>query len=207
MKVQTQRGQAHARFKAQSKAQAEDEARDDSHAPARAHVQAQSQDPAHGHVPIQSPSQNQCYAHAHIRPTIQPHAHTKMQSHPARYIRLFKLADETVTPVPQENVVHDNLGVGGEKEFSRRGGMDDEPRNDGVKGQTPPPPVFQNINRNYQPRRVSNAYMLQYLIQSGVDYFLCRPKDEDVPKELSARIMKYREEEKQLKRYNTEQHL
>lgn len=118
----------------------------------------------------------------------------------------FKFDDETVTPASEEAAVQDNYGIGGEKDFARRGGLDDDLGNGGLNGQNHPP-VFQNRSRNYQPRRLSNAYMLQYLRKSDLHYLLTPTSESDVPKELSARIMKEREEEEQRKRDNVERHL
>lgn len=140
--------------------------------------------------------------HAFIRPDIDT-----SDTEPKKASQWFKFDDETVSLATEEAAVHDNYGVGGEKDFAKRGGMDDELGNGGVNGQTPPPNVFQNRNRNYQPRRFSNAYMLQYLRKSDVHYLLSSPSQNDVPSELAARIKKEREEEEQRKRDNTEQHL
>lgn len=143
--------------------------------------------------------------HVFIRPEIDV-----SDNGPLKASQWFKFDDETVTSASEENAVQDNFGVGGEKDFSgKRGpGMDDEVTNGGVNGgQTPPPSVFQSRNRNYQAKRFSNAYMLQYLRKSDIPYLLKSKSDADVPNELGARIIKEREEEEQRKRERAEQHL
>lgn len=139
--------------------------------------------------------------HAFIRPEIGVNP-TETKKSP----QWFKFDDETVTPASEESAVQENYGIGGEKDFARRGGFDDDLGNGGLNGQNHPP-VFQNRPRNYQPRRLSNAYMLQYLRKSDLHYLLTPAKESDVPKELAARITKEREEEEQRKRDNVERHL
>lgn len=139
--------------------------------------------------------------HAFIRPEIVTSGGEDKKSS-----QWYKFDDETVSRATEEAAVHDNFGVGGEKEFAKRG-IDDELGNGGLNGQTNPPSVFHNRGRNYQPRRFSNAYMLQYLRKSDVPYLLSPPKEGDVPEELAGRIQREREEEEQRKRDNTEQHL
>lgn len=139
--------------------------------------------------------------HAFIRPEVD--LNPTENKKPAQW---FKFDDETVTPASEEAAVQDNYGIGGEKDFTRRGGLDDDLGNGGLNGPNHPS-VFQNRPRNYQPRRLSNAYMLQYLKKSDLHYLLTPAKESDVPKELAARIMKEREEEEQRKRDNVERHL
>lgn len=141
--------------------------------------------------------------HVFIRPDIDI-----SDTEPKKINHWFKFDDETVSQASEEAAVIDNFGVGGEKEFGKRvSGMDDDLGNGGLNGQIPPPNVFQTRNRNYQTRRFSNAYMLQYLRKSGVPYLLKSQDESDVPRELAARIKKEREEEEQKKRERTDQHL
>lgn len=140
--------------------------------------------------------------HAFIRPSID----TGNDEGKKQMNQWYKFDDETVTPAYEEAAVQENFGVGGDRDFGKRG-IDDELGNGGLNGQTNPPNVFPNRGRNYQPRRFSNAYMLQYLRKSDVHYLLAPRKKEDVPPALGARIEKEREEEEQRKRDNTEKHL
>lgn len=143
--------------------------------------------------------------HAFIRPEID--VSTEGSKKPPHWL---KFDDETVSPAAEEAAIQENFGVGGERDLAgKRGtGMEDDLGNGGINGgQTPPPSVFQARNRNYQSRRFSNAYMLQYLRKSDVPYLL-KPQDHsDVPKELADCITKEREEEEQRKRDKMEQHL
>lgn len=142
--------------------------------------------------------------HVFIRPDIDVG-----DTGPKKASQWYKFDDETVSLATEEAAVIDNFGVGGEKDFTakRVSGIDDDLGNGGLNGQIPPPSVFQTRNRNYQTRRFSNAYMLQYLRKSEAPYLL-KPQDElDVPKELAARIRKERVEEEQKKKERTDQHL
>lgn len=138
--------------------------------------------------------------HAFIRPKVDLSDSDKKK--PSNW---FKFDDETVTPASEEAAVHDNYGVGGEKDL-KRSTLEEEPGNGGLNGQNHPP-IIQNRHRNYQPRRLSNAYMLQYLRKSDLHYLLSPIDEKDVPQELAAHILKEREEEEQRKRDNTERHL
>lgn len=141
--------------------------------------------------------------HAYIRPEVDTIENSNRK--PSQW---YKFDDETVTPATEEAAVQENFGFGGEIDLKRRvgGGLEDDLGNGGINGQNHPP-VFPNRPRNYQPRRLSNAYMLQYLRKSDLHYLLTPTDEKDVPKELAARILKEREEEEQRKRDNTERHL
>lgn len=143
--------------------------------------------------------------HVFIRPDINVG-----EPNPKKPDQWYKFDDELVTQVSEEAAIRDNFGVGGERDLQgRRGpGIDDDIGNGGMNGgQTPPPSVFQSRNRNYQTRRFSNAYMLQYLRKSDVPYLLKQKDESDVPKELAARITREVEEEQQRMRDMKEQHL
>lgn len=142
--------------------------------------------------------------HVFIRPDIDV-----SNTEPRKVNQWYKFDDETVIQASEEAAVMENYGVGGEKDFAgkRVPGMDDDLGNGGLNGQIPPPTVFQTRNRNYQTRRFSNAYMLQYLRKSEVPYLLKSQDKSDIPRELAARIKKDCEEEEQKKRERTDQHL
>ncbi|PXF48866.1 Ubiquitin carboxyl-terminal hydrolase 13 [Gracilariopsis chorda] len=141
--------------------------------------------------------------HAFIRPSIDvSDAETKK---PAPW---YKFDDETVQAATEEQAVQDNYGMGGERDLpKRRLGLEEDLS--AVNGaQNPPANLFSQTRRtNYQTRRCSNAYMLQYLRKEDVPYLLKPPQDNDVPKALAAKIEKEREEEAKRQRDKAEQHL
>lgn len=141
--------------------------------------------------------------HAFIRPTIDISG-----DEPKKPVQWFKFDDETVTAATREQAVQDNFGVGGDRDISkRRQGLDDDLS--GVNGaQNPPSNVYSQARRtNYQTRRCSNAYMLQYLRKSDVPLLLKLPQESDVPEALAAKIEKEREEEARRQKEKAEQHL
>ncbi|KAI0560718.1 hypothetical protein FGB62_103g02 [Gracilaria domingensis] len=141
--------------------------------------------------------------HAFIRPYIDVNNNDTKK--PGQW---FKFDDETVQAATEEQAVQDNFGMGGERDLpKRRSGMDDDLT--GVNGgQNPPHNVFPQTRRsNYQTRRCSNAYMLQYLRKSEVPYLLKPPQASDVPKALAAKIEKEREEDAKRQQEKAEQHL
>ena len=139
--------------------------------------------------------------HAYIRPEIDVSG-----KDPKKPSHWFKFDDENVSRASEEAAIQDNFGFGGEHNSQKRGpGLDDDLN--GVHDQTPPPAVFQTRPRNYQARRFSNAYMLQYLRKSEVPYLLKKASIADVPGELVAKIKKERKEEEQRGRDNKDQHL
>lgn len=142
--------------------------------------------------------------HVFIRPEI-----TIPEGQPKKPDHWYKFDDEVVIEATEEAAIQDNFGFGGDRDVpGKRGpGIDDDLGNGGINGGQPPPSVFQSRNRNYQTRRFSNAYMLQYLRKSDVPYLLKAQDPSDVPKELAARITKELEEEEQRKRDIKEQHL
>lgn len=139
--------------------------------------------------------------HAFIRPHVDISGNEKKKAS-----QWFKFDDENVAHASEESAVQENFGVGGgDKDIPPgRRGMDNSLN--GVNGQTPPTP-FQTRNRNYQARRFSNAYMLQYLRKGDIQRLLKPPSEEDVPKELSARIEKERLVDEKRKKERAEQHL
>lgn len=156
-------------------------------------------------VLVHSGDVNGGHYHVFIRPDID-----LSDDAPRKPSQWFKFDDEAVTLATENAAVADNFGVGGEKDIHRRGpGLEDDLSNGGVNGgQTLPPNVFQTRSRQItQSKRLSNAYMLQYLRKSDIPYLLKPQSESDVPKELSARINKEREEEEQRKRDLTQQHL
>lgn len=140
--------------------------------------------------------------HVFIRPEIP--IDENGQEKPSQWL---KFDDEAVTRATEEHAVQDNFGVGGEKDHQKRSGIDDDLNNTGLNGGQLPPSVLPTRNRNYQSRRFSNAYMLQYLRKSEVPYLLEGASESDVPESLAARITKEREIEDQRKKERAEQHL
>ncbi|CAN8063701.1 unnamed protein product [Agarophyton chilense] len=141
--------------------------------------------------------------HAFIRPYIDVSANET--KNPGQW---FKFDDETVQAASEEQAVQDNFGMGGERDSpKRRPGLDDDLT--GINGgQNPTPNVFPQTRRsNYQTRRCSNAYMLQYLRKSEVPFLLKPPQASDVPKALAAKIEKEREEDAKRQQEKAEQHL
>lgn len=125
----------------------------------------------------------------------------------------FKFDDDMVIGATEDMAVADNFGSGGEKDLMLNRGADDmlnESNNGDLNGtQTPPPSVYnqQTRVRNYTARRLSNAYMLQYVRKDKAETLLLPPKADDVPKVLSTRIISEQEEEERAKRERAEQHL
>lgn len=119
----------------------------------------------------------------------------------------YKFDDDLVQIASEESAVQDNFGNGGER------GMEDPLSTIGNNGdlngtQTPPPSAFaQSRTRNYQARRLSNAYMLQYIRKDQAEELLVPPRDNDVPEELAKRIIAEQEEEERTKKARAEQHL
>eukprot|EP00178_Gracilaria_changii_P021375 TRINITY_DN63550_c0_g1_i1.p1 TRINITY_DN63550_c0_g1~~TRINITY_DN63550_c0_g1_i1.p1 ORF type:complete len:1436 (+),score=245.45 TRINITY_DN63550_c0_g1_i1:339-4646(+) len=140
--------------------------------------------------------------HAFIRPAIDVSDNETKK--PGQW---YKFDDETVQAATEEQAVQDNFGMGGERDLAkRRPGIDDDLT--GVNGGQNPPHVFPQTRRsNYQTRRCSNAYMLQYLRKSEVPYLLKPPQPSDVPKALAAKIEKEREEDAKRQQEKAEQHL
>ncbi|CDF40331.1 unnamed protein product [Chondrus crispus] len=141
--------------------------------------------------------------HVFIRPNMN-----MMDTDPKKASQWYMFDDEIVTKVTDEAAIQDNFGVGGERDSSLRRGIDDDISTTGMNGiQTHPPSVMHPRTRNYQNRRFSNAYMLQYLRKSDIPSLLKAPAQSDVPKELAQRITKEVEEEQQRLRDMAEQHL
>lgn len=135
--------------------------------------------------------------HVFIRPNISAESDTKKPD------QWFKFDDESVQHATEDAAISDNFGYGGERDLKR----EEDLVNGNMNGQIPPPSVFQTRNRSLQARRISNAYMLQYLRKSEIAELLKPPEKSDVPKELSARINKEIEEEEQKQKERAEQHL
>lgn len=153
--------------------------------------------------------------YAYIRPTAKPVSNTDGRtpttgSLPSTW---YLFDDDKVAAATEEQAVMDNFGSGGERDTSN---LNPHPRfadeihaNLDLNGaQTPPKDLYpQSRMRGYAGRRISNAYMLQYVRKDQAEALLTAPKDNDVPKALSDRIVDEQREEERRKRDNLEQHL
>jgi ubiquitin C-terminal hydrolase len=120
----------------------------------------------------------------------------------------YKFDDDMVTAVSEDSAVVENFGSGGER------GMDDPlstlgSNNGDLNGmQTPPPSVYHQTRvRNYAVRRLSNAYMLQYIRRDQAEELLLPAQSGDVPADLAERIVSEQEDEERAKKARAEQHL
>lgn len=119
----------------------------------------------------------------------------------------YKFDDDMVTVTSEDAAVVENYGSGGERDTAM---LNDLSVNNGdLNGtQTPPPSVYQHSRvRNYAARRLSNAYMLQYVRKEKAVDVLRPALDEDVPETLAKCIVSEQEEEEGAKRARAEQHL
>lgn len=154
--------------------------------------------------------------YAYIRPTAKRVTEQDMynlnSNPPATW---YKFDDDFVTSVSEENAVCENYGSGGDRDPTMSATSQkfhDEILNGVVVDlnglQTPPPTLYhQSRTRSYATRRLSNAYMLQYIRKDQADSILTPTKESDVPKALAERINAEREEEERRKRDHAEQHL
>lgn len=154
--------------------------------------------------------------YAYIRPTAKrrtEHEATRGNGNaPATW---YKFDDDFVTAVSEENAVCENYGSGGERDATAMATsqrfQDEILNGTGIDLNTTQnhPSTFYHPARprNYATRRLSNAYMLQYIRKDQADKILTPTSDSDVPKPLADRINSEREEEERRKRDHAEQHL
>jgi len=121
----------------------------------------------------------------------------------------YKFDDEVVSKVKEEEAIEDNFGSGFERKTPPRTLHDGDEYGSSPNiqngGQTPPS-AYQPRSR-VQARRLSNAYMLQYIRRDKVAELLSDASENDVPKELSARIRQDHDDEERRKKERAEQHL
>lgn len=126
---------------------------------------------------------------------------------PAAASTWYKFDDDMVTGATEDAAVADNFGSGGER------GNDDPLATIGNNGdlngtQAPPPSVYHQTRvRNYAARRLSNAYMLQYIRKEQAEELLLPAQSGDVSATLAECIVSEQEEEERAKKARAEQHL
>jgi ubiquitin C-terminal hydrolase len=151
-----------------------------------------------------------------IRPTTKSSIDPESNEPPANTrATWYKFDDDSVTAALEDNAVTENFGSGGERDTSNLTNsrlhddmVNSNATNDLNGTHTPPHQVYHQARvRNYASRRVSNAYMLQYIRKDQAEELLLSAKDSDVPKSLASRISSEQAEEDRRRRDHAEQHL
>jgi ubiquitin C-terminal hydrolase len=144
--------------------------------------------------------------YAFIRPTARDAPEQDPANPPAKGINppatWYKFDDDMVTIVTEDEAVADNFGSGGERDTTTNE-MISLNNND----QSTQAVYHQTRSRNYAARRLSNAYMLQYIRKDQVNDILMPAKDSDISEELSKRIVDEQTKEELRKKEQAEQHL